>query len=399
MDLAAFNSLFTPAGEAALAAAAALGPTEESFLACLTKLQKQYPADLAKAALETSILRVKARSKFPKAERMYFTREALEQASGAFISGYRAQRFKPFATAADLGCGIGGDTLGLAGHCTVAAVDNDPLRLAVAARNAGVYSYSDRITFIRDDLTTMQLPTVEAFWFDPARRVAGRRKFSVRDYQPPLAIVRQWLVHTPALGVKISPGVDLAELAGYDGEIEFISESGELKECVLWFGPLNTARRRATLLPGRHTLVESSAAGGGISAPLAYLYEPDPAVLRAGLVTTLGAQLNARQVDPDIAYLTSAALAPTPFARAFAIDDAFPFHLKRLREYLRARHVGQVTVKKRGSPLEPEELIQQLRLAGPESRVVFLTHVQGKAWILIGKPVLAPRASPEGDRA
>ena len=35
--------------------------------------------------------------------------------------------------------------------------------------------------------------------------------------------------------------VDLAELAGYPAEIEFISDGGELKECVLWFGPLRTA--------------------------------------------------------------------------------------------------------------------------------------------------------------
>jgi hypothetical protein len=181
--------------------------------------------------------------------------------------------------------------------------------------------------------------------------------------------------------------VDLAELAGYDCEVEFISESGDLKECALWFGPLQSATRRATLLPGRHTLLADPAAPGGLSAPLAYLYEPDPAVLRAGLVTTLGARLNAQQLDPDIAYLTAAALTPTPFARAYTVEDSFPFQLKRLREYLRARSVGLVTVKKRGSPLEPEELIHKLKLSGPESRVVFLTHVRGKAWVVVGQPL------------
>jgi hypothetical protein len=386
MHLASFEALHTPEGQAVLAAAALLSPTEESFLSCLTKLQKQYPKEMAAAALETVILRRQARSKFPKADRMYFTREALEQASGALISGYRARRFKPFQTAADLGCGIGGDTLGLASYCSVAAVDQDALRLAAAERNARVYGCSERITFINDDLTRMQLPAVEAFWFDPARRAGGRRIFSVRDYQPPLSLVKKWLAHTPAIGTKISPGVNLAELAEYDCEIEFISETGELKECVLWFGPFQTAERRATLLPGRHTLVASPGAPRRLSAPLAYLYEPDPAILRAGLVTTLAAQLDARQLDPDIAYLTCDALSPTPFARAFAIQDAFPFQLKRLREYLRARNVGQVTVKKRGSPLEPEALIRKLKLSGPESRVVFLTHVQGKAWVLVGRP-------------
>jgi hypothetical protein len=132
-------------------------------------------------------------------------------------------------------------------------------------------------------------------------------------------------------------------------------------------------------------LIPNPQASTSLSAPLRYLYEPDPAILRAGLVTTLAAQLNARQLDPDIAYLTADALTPTPFARAFVIDDAMPFQLKRLREYLRARQVGQVTVKKRGSPLEPERLIQQLRLHGPERRIVFLTHVRGRPYALIGR--------------
>ena len=137
------------------------------------------------------------------------------------------------------------------------------------------------------------------------------------------------------------------------------------------WGPSRAPARRATLVDGDtvHTLLADPAAAGAIEPPgppLAYLYEPDPAVLRAGLVTTLAAQLGARQLDPDIAYLTAATTQPTALARAFAIEAALPFQLKRLREALRARGVGRVTVKKRGSPLEPETLIRQLRLSGPE---------------------------------
>jgi hypothetical protein len=155
---------------------------------------------------------------------------------------------------------------------------------------------------------------------------------------------------------------------------------------VLWFGPLKSALRRATLLPGRHTLIADRRFPTTLAPPLRYLYEPDPAILRAGLVTTVAAQLDAHQLDPDIAYLTADTLTPTPFARAYVVEASFPFQLKRLREYLRARGVGQVTVKKRGSPLAPEALIHRLKLAGPESRVVFLTHVQGKPYVLIGQP-------------
>lgn len=390
MDLATFHTLLSPLGQAALAAATDRAPAEETFLAHLQPLQKRYPAELAKAALETAILRAKAAVKFSRAGAMYFTREALEQASGERISRYRAARYAGYAHVADLGCGIGGDSLGLASAgVAVTGVDQDELRLAMAAENLAAYGLRERATWLAADLTTLPWPGAAAFFFDPARRAGGRRKFSVRDYAPPLSQALAWLEHAPAGGIKISPGVDLAELGGYDAEVEFVSERGELKECALWFGPLRTTARRATLLREGHTytLLADPAALSEVGPPQAYLYEPDPAVLRAGLVTTLAAQLGARQLDADIAYLTAPQLVPTPFARAYAIEDALPFQLKRLRERLRALHVGHVTVKKRGSPLEPEALIQQLRLDGPEERVVVLTHVAGKAWALIGKRV------------
>lgn len=399
MDLNDFNDLLTSTGQAALAAATALAPTEERFLGCLTALSKDYPAPLAKAALETAILRGKARAKFSRAAAMYFTREALEQASGERLSRYRAARYAGQGVrgpVADLGCGLGGDSLGLAEQGRVFAVDHDPLRLALAAHNLAAYGLAERAEFIHADLAAWPLPPLGGFFFDPARRAGGRRRFSVQDYQPPLSIVTGWLAQVPAGGVKISPGVDLAELAGYDAEVEFISLDGDLKECALWFGPLRTAARRATRLtaeaeaPATHTLLPDPAAEAApppAGPPLAYLYEPDPAILRAGLVTTLAAQLGARQLDRDIAYLTADTLAVTPWARAFRVEEALPFNLKRLRERLRALNVGRVTVKKRGSPLTPEDLIQRLRLTGDEERIVFLTHVLGAPYVLLAQAV------------
>ena len=54
--------------------------------------------------------------------------------------------------------------------------------------------------------------------------------------------------------MKVAPGFPKDELAGFDAGPEFVSLGGELKECVLWFGPLRSAEVRATVLPGPHTL-------------------------------------------------------------------------------------------------------------------------------------------------
>ena len=107
MDLTSFYELLTPRGQHALLAAMELQPREKDFLTHFQSLCKQYPHQIAKAALETAILRGEAITKFPQADKMYFTREALEQASGYEVSSYRSERYRGYDHVADLGCSIG----------------------------------------------------------------------------------------------------------------------------------------------------------------------------------------------------------------------------------------------------------------------------------------------------
>lgn len=387
MDLASFRLLLTADGQAALEYARQLQPREVDYLRHFQRLAVQFPSPLAQAALETAILRTEARLKYPNSAQMYFTRSALEQASPHQVSAYRSERFQPCERLVDLGCSIGSDTFNMARFASTIGIDCDPLRLAMAQANADTLGCADHVQFVRADLTAnLPLKGTEqlGLFFDPARRSGDRRAFSVRHYTPPLNIVRDWLPITRTLGVKISPGVKLAEITSYDAELEFISLKRELKEAVLWFGPLKTAKRRATILPGPHTLVgHDSHEPLPLGEPLEYLYEPDPAIIRAGLIAELGRQLAASQLDPDIAYLSADQITQSPFARVWQVENWFPFSVKRLRVYLRERKVGEITVKKRGSPLQPEDLIRMLRLRGDEQRVVFLTHLNGAPIVIV----------------
>jgi hypothetical protein len=387
--------LLSPGGRAALDDLAATTVSPDSHLALVERLRARYGPGKAAALVETLRLRQKAIDKFSRGREMFLTAGGLEQATHEIVAAHRARRYVAagISLVSDLGCGIGGDAIALAlAGLTVIAVDREWLRVKLAQANAAVYDVAPRLLPFQADLTEIAPLPVDAFFFDPARRTPtgsrlppSRRLRSTSDYQPPLSLIDTWRPVAPHGAVKVSPGIAYEELPP-EAEVEFVSLAGELKEAALWYGELRTgARRRATLLPGGHTLTDEEEGEVEAGPPRAYLYEPDGAVIRAHLVGQLGRRLNATLLDPQIAYLTAGEPAPTPLARCYRIEDHFPFQLKRLRSYLRERDVGRVTIKKRGSPLDPDILRQALRLRGTTHRVIFLTQVMGRPMVLIGQ--------------
>lgn len=394
MNLDDLHYLLTPAGERLLRETAVTPITSQNHLKIASTLRQRGEVAHAQAVMETVLLRQLAKVKFTRAAQMFFTRSALEQASSEVVSHYRSRRFQEagFDHIADLGCGIGGDSIAFAASAEVTGVDWDPVRLAMAQENVRVYGSGSRFHPLQADLGELTPFPTKAAFLDPSRRdEQGRRFFSMTQYQPPVSIVQRWLEDVPHIAMKISPGVGYEELPEA-AEIEFISVKRELKEGVLWFGDLkSTASRRATLLPGGASISSEDTSPDKIAAtvPGRYLYEPDKAVIRAHLVTTLAQRLEATMIDPEIAYLTSDSVQETPFARCFELEAYFPFQLKRLRHYLREQQIGRVTIMKRGSPLEPDQLRRQLRLRGDKHRIVFLTHVMGDPAVLVGRSISA----------
>jgi len=208
MNLSSLRFLLSPAGQALLEEAAALEPTDASLLADLTYLRKRFSPEESAAALKTVFLRAKALSKFHRANAMFFTQSALEQASGELIAGYRAGRYQALGArwVADLACGIGGDSLALAGRGPVLGVDWDELRLAMAVENCRAYDRASQFQPLLADLQEWRPVGIDALFFDPGRRREdGRRIFTVSDYRPPLSIIERWLPRVPHIGGQDKP--------------------------------------------------------------------------------------------------------------------------------------------------------------------------------------------------
>ena len=119
----------------------------------------------------------------------------------------------------------------------------------------------------------------------------------------------------------------------------------------------------------------------------AWLHEPDPALIRSGLMSLVAVELGATLVDPTIAYLTSDGRADSPWVSSYRVREVLPFNLKKLKALLRVRGIGRVVVKKRGSPIEPESLARQLRGPGSDSAVVVVTRVAGAPTVLLCDPL------------
>ena len=357
--------------------------SEDKVLPLLSELRATLDHRQAAALLTTLQLRKIAARKFPNhAHQMLFTDEALQQASNPLIRAYRSARFHSQAVL-DACCGIGADSLSLAAAGRrVLGLDIDPVRIAIARHNAAATGIS--ADFETADVTRGLPDGFNGIFYDPARRDAhGRRIFDVERYQPPLSLIQQW--RAQEIVVKLSPGVQIRQLAGYGGQLEFISVAGQLTEALLWQHRQASPPLATLITPDSiHHLAHHPSANVPVSAPKAWLFEPDPAVIRSGALRHLAAQMNATLLDDTIAYLTLDADSSTPWGRYWRILDWMPFSLKRLRRYLVARGVGQVTVKKRGFPMSPEEVIAKLRLKhGDDSRVLVMTRYQGRPIAII----------------
>jgi hypothetical protein len=285
----------------------------------------------------------------------------------------------------DLTCGIGGDLVAFArAGLTTAGVDTDPLRVEMARANLAALGLGGAVEV--GDGTLLDVTPFATAYADPARRGARGRTFRAGDWAPPWTFVESLLTRRAC--VKVAPGIPHS-LVPDDVEAEWVSDEGDVKEAVLWSPALATVRRRATVIGrgGLATLTDEDDPGADVGGVGTFFYEPDGAVIRAGLVTAVAAGVQGHLVDRRIAYVSGDAAFHTPFARSYRVVEELPYREKPLRAALRERNIGTLTIKKRGVDIVPEQLRKRLALRGDEAATVVLTRVAGQGTALLVEPV------------
>lgn len=397
------------------------GYRESEALALSTRLRSEgHAPELVSAVLTQLKFRSKAAAKFgPFAGHMVFTRAGLEQATRMNVAALHAGRFAAagVGSVADLGCGIGADAMALAAlDLEVTAVERDETVAAAATINLMPFPNASVVCADAEDwleamdgsggTTTGTSARSEGFWLDPARRVVSSsgssRVFDPEAFSPPLSFVERLADTGAPVGVKLGPALPHDSVPA-DCEAQWVSVDGSLTEAVLWFNALARpgVRRSALVLGGdsvatggdrasravgagpasgaeggRSPAELSSAAGFGESpaVPVAglegltdYLYEPDPAVIRAGLVADLIEReftaVGGRLLDEHIAYFCADDAVDTPFATGYRVLEVMPYKVKGLRRWVKETGVGRLDIKKRGVDVTPEEL-RRLLMSG-----------------------------------
>lgn len=390
---------------------ASLGPyRDDEAFALNARLRKDgHSPALVAAVLTQSRLRTRAEAKFGEfARQMLFTQAGLEQATRLNVAARHAERFANAGSrhVADLGCGLGADSMAMASmDIKVTAVELDETTAACATINLIPFPHA---TVVHSDATSVPLDGVDGVWLDPARRTTSssgtKRIWDPEAFSPPLSFVESLAATGKSVGVKMGPGMP-HESVPAGCEAQWISVGGDVTEVTLWFNDVaRPGIRRAALVLGPRGAAEMTSGEDFDGGPVpdvgpveGYLYEPDGAVIRAGLVADVALRLGGHLVDPHIAYICAPELVETPFARAYKVLEVMPLNVKELKAWVKANGVGVLDIKKRGTSVTPEELRKQLlpagrnaaKARGNKTATLVLTRIGEEKVAVVVEPVAA----------
>jgi len=362
-------------------------------VAQIAALRGRFATPVVAAALEWARARPKAEAKWP-GRRFVCDVPGIEMATGATIARHKAERIaEPSNTVIDLCAGIGGDLVSFADQrADCEGVELDPLRAWMASENSG------RPVRTADAQRVDLTGTIAHL--DPARRDrGGRRTVRFADLIPGPEFIERVTREAAGAAIKLMPGIDADQLP--EGELEYISEGGALKQAVLWSGALRgDARVRATMLRDGEALSLIGAVDAELPPPPhrdigRWVFTADPAVERAGLLGVLCARLGLGMPHPRGGLLAADGPVSSPWVRAFEVIEVLPWTRRRVRAVVRAAAGGLVEVKTRGGVIDADAEARALRGNGAETLTVFVVRL-GSAGI---RAVITRRASsvhPDG---
>ena len=355
------------------------------------KLRQDYPGDVVSAAIALREIRAKVEGKFDNAAQLWLTRQAVEQSTAWQIAQHKAKRFPTSELVLDLCSGIGMDSRALLQRGPVTAVDVDEAMSLRTTWNMQVW-LPERIhefQVLNEDAAATEL-TGMLIHADPDRRT--KRDLPTKrleQYRPDLTWMQTAVQEAKGGAIKLSPASNFMQK--FPGcEIERISFNGECREATVWFGELGSDTSfRATSLPTGETLAANPLDAWCEQAESLndFLFDPDPALVRSGLLDVFGEQNSLQRLDPEEEYFTGATCPNSSFVTSFRIEAILPNNLTGLKKYLRKNPASRCDVKCRRLKVDASQLQTKLPRGEGPVKVIFFLRVQGKAKIVVTERV------------
>ena len=308
-------------------------------------------------------------------ELLWPKRLSMEQCSSEEAAAYKADIIDRFKAEddifIDLTGGFGVDFATIARRFRHSIyVERDAALCKIAAHNFPLLGITD-FNVVNDTAETVierLTDTLRAriiILIDPARRDnAGRKTVLIEDCAPDVCALQERLrAVAKIVVVKLSPMLDItAAIRAIKGvsEVHTVSIGGECKEVLLVVGQ-EVAEPVIHCCGLRFTQSEEQNAMPEYADELGtWLYEPDAAILKAGMLKSIALRFGVRKLSPMSHLYTSDKLIEDWPGKRFPVTAWTGFSKKELRTLLQGISCADLTV--RGFPQTTATLRKQLRL-------------------------------------
>jgi hypothetical protein len=316
---------------------------------------------------------------------LYPKKVSMEQCSSSQTADYKASLVTG-SSFADLSGGYGVDTIALAQKFEKGYYVEPQEELCELFQHNSKAFGINHITVINKTLEESfdQLEKVDVMYVDPSRRdVHGRRVVALEDCVPNLLEWKERLLEKcNTLMVKLSPMIDLHQILRQLPEVSVVhvvAVEGECKEvvCLLNEKTVTDVQVVAIDLHNNNNTLFNTTLQTERSAPLSiatemgtYLYEPNAAVMKAGIFNSISQRFNVQKLEKNTNLFTSNEMREDFPGRIFRIEAVHEFHPRKTAKEL--SHLESASIAVRNFPLSAEELRKTLKIK------------DGNAWFLFG---------------
>jgi hypothetical protein len=348
---------------------------KDATASAVMKVAAATSSEAASWAFTQWKLRQKARAKFGLAAEMLFVREALEQATDERLAAFHASRFPAGALVADLTVGIGADLIALARRGPALGFEVDAERAECARHNVGAHGLNAEV---READCLADPWSFELAFADPSRRVEGSRTFDPSQFEPDPQVVAERMSGLKLAGMKLSPMLPDAYLAGLGGSLEFVSLGRECREALVWLGEEAGEGVWAVQVESGARLQGGGGQGPNVDWADRFVYEADPAAIRAHCLDGLCGELGLSGLGDSNGYLTGPKEVGSPWLRGYRTLTICSADERTTKEALNGLSARVTAVKVRGAEVDVEKTARKFR-SGGDRKVILMVYCVGNS--------------------